>query len=244
MKILTGKIMKNIQEFLVNIAALVLTIDLSIPVNTLDVFDYDSKPFFAHSFKLKMSPYQEECVWQKVKAGSYLSFGYEVMRGGDRKVRFALRDIYGRVLQSEPENEELFLERNVEDEGVLGFCMDNQDGKFTEKLLFFYLSGYVAHQWEISEEESQQYDIAASNITSALSTVDAKIQKMLNEQTVSRMHLVTDWYLISGNLKWVTYWSGFQSFIIAVVGFIQVFFIKRMFADSSTGGSTLLRERA
>lgn len=227
---------------------LAFCIVLSMPYDTTgsdaDTHSFDSKPFFAHSFKLQMDPYQEECVWQKLRNGTYLSFGYEVMRGGDRKVAFALRDNYGRVLQSEDDKQEHFLEKTVEEEGVYGFCMDNRDGKFVEKLVFFYLSGYVAESWAMSEGEIEKYDEQAQNITSSLQSVDNQIQKMINHQTVSRMHLVTDWYLISGNLNWVTYWSSFQSVVIAIVGFVQVFFIKRLFADGSTSGSGLLRASA
>lgn len=202
-----------------------------------DSHGFDNRPFFAHSFKIQLSPYQEECVWQKLKQGTYLSFGYEVLRGGDRKVAFALRDVYGGVLQTQEDKEDYFFEKTIENEGVYGFCMDNRDGKYVEKLVFFYLSGYVSQSWDVTQGEIEKYDEKAQNISNALSTVDTQVQKMINHQTVSRMHLVTDWYLISGNQKWVTYWSGFQSVVIAVVGFVQVFCIKRLFSGDSGGGS-------
>ena len=41
------------------------------------------------------------------------------MRGGDRKVAFALRDNYGRVLQSEDDKQEHFLEKTVEEDGMM-----------------------------------------------------------------------------------------------------------------------------
>jgi len=209
-----------------------------------ETHSFDNKPFFAYSLKMRMDPYQEECIWQKMKKGTYLSFGYEVLRGGDRKVAFAFRDNYGGVINSEDDKEEHFFEQTIEDEGVYGFCMDNRDGKFVEKLVFFYLSGYVSESWEISEGEIAQYDAQAQNITTSLQTVDSQIQKMINHQTVSRMHLVTDWYLISGNLNWVTYWSSFQSVVIGVVGFVQVFFIKRLFSGESSAAAGLIRTSA
>ena len=42
---------------------------------------------------------------------------FQVLRGGDRKVAFALRDNHGAVLQSEEDREEYFFEKNIEDEG-------------------------------------------------------------------------------------------------------------------------------
>jgi len=227
---------------------ILLCIAFSMPRETVgddaETHSFDDRPFFAHSMKMQMDPYQEECVWQKLKKGTFLSFGYEVLRGGDRKVAFAMRDNYGRVIQSEADKEEHFFERTIEEEGVYGFCMDNRDGKFVEKLVFFYLSGYVSESWAMSEGEIEEYAEQARNLTSSLSTVDSQVQKMINHQTVSRMHLVADWYLITGNLNWVTYWSSFQSVVIAAVGFLQVFFIKRLFSDESTAGSGLLRTGA
>jgi len=209
-----------------------------------DSHEFDNRPFFAHSFKMQMSAYNEECVWQKLKQGTYLSFGYEVLRGGDRKVAFALRDSYGGVLESQEDKEEYFFEKTIENEGVYGFCMDNRDGKFVEKLVFFYLSGYLSHSWDLTQGEIEKYDEKAQNISSSLMSVDSQVQKMINHQTVSRMHLVTDWYLISGNLNWVSYWSGFQSAVIAIVGFVQVFCIKRLFDGESLGGSGLIKTSA
>ena len=60
--------------------------------------------------------------------------------------------------------------------GVYGFCMDNRDGKFVEKLVFFYLSGYVAESWAMSEAEIEKYDEQAQNITSSLQTVDNQVR--------------------------------------------------------------------
>lgn len=234
----------NIPRLVVPCAIILTNFVGSSTPDDAETHSFDNRPFFAHSYKMQMSAYQEECIWQKLRAGTYLSFGFEVLRGGDRKVAFAFRDNHGAVLQSEEDREEYFFEKNVEDEGVYGFCMDNRDGKLLEKLVFFYLSGYVSQSWELTADEMEQYDAKAQNISSSLMSVDSHVQKMINHQTVSRMHLVTDWYILSGNLSWVTYWSSFQSVVIAVVGFLQVFFIKRLFADDATGGSGLLRASA
>ena len=54
--------------------------------------------------------------------------------------------------------------------------MDNRDGKFVEKLVFFYLSGYVSDSWEMSEGEVERYDAQAQNITTSLATVDSQVK--------------------------------------------------------------------
>ena len=54
--------------------------------------------------------------------------------------------------------------------------MDNRDGKFVEKLVFFYLSGYVSESWEMSEGEMEKYDAQAQNITTSLATVDSQVK--------------------------------------------------------------------
>lgn len=56
--------------------------------------------------------------------------------------------------------------------------MDNRDGKFVEKLVFFYLSGYVAESWAMSEAEIEKYDEQAQNITSSLQTVDNQVRHL------------------------------------------------------------------
>jgi len=159
------------------IVCIVIGLPSELSGNDAETHSFDNKPFFAYSLKMQMDPYQEECIWQKLKKGTYMSFGYEVLRGGDRKVAFAFRDNYGGVLNSETDKQEHFFEQTIEDEGVYGFCMDNRDGKFVEKLVFFYLSGYVSESWEMSEGEIAQYDAQAQNITTSLQTVILRFKR-------------------------------------------------------------------
>ena len=58
---------------------------------------------------------------------------------------------------------------------MYGFCMDNRDGKLLEKLVFFYLSGYVSQSWELTADEMEQYDAKAQNISSSLMSVDSHV---------------------------------------------------------------------
>ena len=66
--------------------------------------------------------------------------------------------------------------------GVYGFCMDNRDGKFVEKLVFFYLSGYLSQSWDLTQGEIEQYDEKAQNISNAIHTVDTQVCKIISRK--------------------------------------------------------------
>ena len=63
--------------------------------------------------------------------------------------------------------------------------MDNRDGKLLEKLVFFYLSGYVSQSWELTADEMEQYDAKAQNISSSLMSVDSHVGSAVSSPLLS-----------------------------------------------------------
>ncbi len=55
---------------------------------------------------------------------------------------------------------------------------------------------------------------------------------------MAKFRQARDDYVIEANNSLVLYWSVFQSFFIIVCGFIQVYFIKRLFSVTKHKNST------
>jgi len=69
-----------------------------------------------------------------------------------------------------------------------------------------------------------------------LSSVNENTNKVLKMISVSRGHLLNDWYTIKTNNRQVQQWSVMLCIIIIATSLFQIYFVRRMF--SVTGAST------
>lgn len=80
-------------------------------------------------------------------------------------------------------------------------------------------------------------DVSAANMTETLGTVERRIQAMKQLQQLSRSQEARDFNLLLGNLFYVNAWSITQVVVIAVCGFVQVFFVRKLFDSGPKGKS-------
>ena len=67
----------------------------------------------------------------------------------------------------------------------------------------------------------------------SLVEVQTSIDAVRFHQSESRMHVVRDWYLATGNNNHIMYWSIFQIGVILVTSFFQVFCLRRLFRTTA-----------
>ena len=63
----------------------------------------------------------------------------------------------------------------------------------------------------------------------SLDMVKNSISDAIIHQAQSRMHIIKDWYLISGNNTYITTWSILQCCVIVISSVCQVYFLRRLF---------------
>ena len=81
------------------------------------------------------------------------------------------------------------------------------------------------------------------NFTEILSSVDKRVQVMRQFQQLSRGLEARDHNLLLANLSYVTNWSLVQCVIVIFSGFIQVYFVRKLFDSGSNPGSGKQRAR-
>ena len=64
---------------------------------------------------------------------------------------------------------------------------------------------------------------------SSIEQVKTSISDALIHQAQSRMHVIKDWYLVTGNNKYIQYWSILQCCVILISTGCQVYFVRRLF---------------
>ena len=81
----------------------------------------------------------------------------------------------------------------------------------------------------------QDVDKSVGNLTSVLQGVDKRIQFMHQFQQKSRGLESRDYNLLLKNMSYVSNWSIAQVLVVICSGTVQVYFVKKLFADPRAG---------
>ena len=77
--------------------------------------------------------------------------------------------------------------------------------------------------------------MSVGNFTSVLQGVDRRIQVMRQFQQLSRGLESRDYNLLVSNINYVSTWSLIQVAVVICSGIVQVYFVKKLFADPRQG---------
>ena len=83
----------------------------------------------------------------------------------------------------------------------------------------------------------QDLDMSVSNFTETLTSVDKRVQVMRQFQQLSRGLESRDYNLLLANFSYVTNYSLIQCIVIILCGFVQVYFVRRLFESTPAGKS-------
>lgn len=196
-------------------------------------FDYDALPGTQHEFKVQVNAGKEECFAQKVALGAVFHVQYEVLRGGDRAIDVVVIDPDIKVTEHDASKTEGHITFKATKEGYFQVCLDNTPYRFSGKLVYIYIVTYIMEEWAQYMEEIQSVSLTAQNFSRSLTEVQTSIDAVKFHQSESRMHVIRDWYLATGNNQHIMYWSIFQISVIIVTSFFQVFCLRRLFRTTA-----------
>lgn len=92
---------------------------------------------------------------------------------------------------------------------------------------FFYL--FFSLHLTFSCFISSTYNHFFLSFQSTVTSVQNSIEAVKQHQAQSRMHVIKDWYLVTGNNKYVMWWSMSQICIIVFTSAAQVYSLRRLF---------------
>lgn len=206
----------------------------------------DSAPGIAMEYKVHVDAGKEDCYWQYVHPAATLYVSYQVLKGGDGAVGFAVRDPQQKVVHPYAWKASSEYEENSSKGGYYSVCLDNQFSKFSAKLVNLYLTTFRYDEWEKFSAELQDMDVTVENFTHALKSVDQRIQIMRQFQQMSRGSEARDFNMLQDNYKYVQQWSIVQCIIVLICGIVQVYFVRHLFDEkkgNKSGGGTSLKMR-
>ncbi|XP_051975755.1 transmembrane emp24 domain-containing protein 6 [Xyrauchen texanus] len=132
---------------------------------------------------------------------------------------------------------------NVEETGFYQMCFSNFHNRFGSMQVFLNFGVYYEGQKKIEtqkEEEKKKKEEDMKQINSTLSTIGEstiRLQKfvfhMWRHYNYERMRRGADFYLLKSNSTYVSAWSAVQSLLIITAGYLQLYFLKRLFNTKS-----------
>ncbi|XP_059082224.1 transmembrane emp24 domain-containing protein 1-like [Tigriopus californicus] len=210
-------------------AFLVISLSVIMGQDPTDINWLEAAPGVAMEYKVHVDAGKEDCYFQFVHAGATLYVSYQVLKGGDGAIGFAVKDPQGKAVHPYAWKANSEYEENTATGGYYAVCLDNQFSKFSAKLVNLYLTTFRYDEWEKFAQELQDMDVTVQNFTTVLSGVDKRIQVMRQFQQLSRGLESRDYNLLEANLSYVSTWSLVQCAVVIVSGFTQVHFVKSLF---------------
>lgn len=192
-------------------------------------FSFDGLPGAQHEFKVEVPGNQEECFVQKVAENAELHASFEVLRGGSRMVDFSIKDAYNNVIQEIIYKSEANIKYKAPVTGYYQICVNNIHSRFVSKLVHFYIVTMVEAEWTKYVEEIEELKTAVENFTVVITEVQNSIKQVRLHQSSTRLNVMKDWYLLTGNNSYVMYWSLFQIACVLMTSSFQVYFVRKLF---------------
>lgn len=158
-----------------------------------------------------------------------LHASFEVLRGGSRMVDFSIKDAYNNVIQEITYKSEASIKYKAPVTGYYQICVNNIHSRFVSKLVHFYIVTMVEAEWTKYVQEIEELNTAVENFTVVISEVQNSIKQVRLHQSSTRLNVMKDWYLLTGNNSYVMYWSLFQIVCVLMTSSFQVYFVRKLF---------------
>nr|ACO11107.1 Transmembrane emp24 domain-containing protein 5 precursor [Caligus rogercresseyi] len=195
----------------------------------------ESAPGVAMEYKVHVDAGKEDCYWQYVHPGATFYVSYQVLKGGDGAIGFAVRRPDNVIVKPyEWKANAEYEESATEHGGYYSVCLDNSFSKFAAKLVNLYMTTFRYDEWEKFSQDLQDLDLSVQNFTHTLSGVDRRIQIMRQFQQLSRGLEARDFNILLSNGSYIQNWSFLGCVVIIISGITQVYFVRKLFDTKST----------
>ncbi|XP_014208672.1 transmembrane emp24 domain-containing protein 6 [Copidosoma floridanum] len=196
---------------------------------------YETMPAVVMDYKVHIDPGKEDCYFQYVQPGATFYVSFQVLKGGDGKAGFAVRNPAGELVHPYQWQTSSDYQDQSQNGGYYGICVDNQFSRFSGKRVNLYITVIKYDQWEQYAKEINDMELSVVNVTNILGSVEKNIHEVLQIQHFGRSKEDRDYNLLLDNNSYVQRWSLLQIVVILATTVLQVFFVRRLFEVKSSG---------
>ncbi|XP_018594404.1 transmembrane emp24 domain-containing protein 6-like [Scleropages formosus] len=193
-----------------------------------------------YDFAIVLPASGTECIWHFAHRGGrfYLNYMVQWVTGvaNDRQLSVTVNAPSG-LLVSTADDATKQINFQAQESGFYQMCFSNFHNRFGSMQIFLNFGVY----YEGKEEQQKQKEEQQKQLNDTLSTIEGSSKRlqlyvfhMWRFYNFARMSKGKDYYVLLANWRYVTWWSAAQSVVILAAGYLQLFFLKRLF-HSRTG---------
>ncbi|KAM0733254.1 Transmembrane emp24 domain-containing protein 1 [Formica fusca] len=180
-------------------------------------------------YKVHIDAGKEECYYQYVNSGAILYISFQILRGGDKKAGFEMKNPEGIIIYPwQWQCNDNYQERSVNG-GYYSICIDNRLSLASPKIVKLYFMAIRSDQWQQYKQEVEEQNLSIQNFTNAIMNVEKNIDEMLRILHWKRSREEKNMNLLLNNSSYVQMWSITQVIVIIVTIMVQVYFIRKLF---------------
>ncbi|KAA0724167.1 Transmembrane emp24 domain-containing protein 6 p24 family protein gamma-5 [Triplophysa tibetana] len=193
-----------------------------------------------YDFAIVLSAGGLQCYWHYARYSEtfYLNFMVQLVTGValDRHLSVLINApsslIVGRADDASGQ-----ITFNVEETGFYQMCFSNFHNRFGSMQIFLNFGVYSDGQEKIEkqkEENMKEINSTLSTIGVSTNRLQTSVFHMWRHFNYERMRRGADFYLLQSNQSYVSSWSAVQSLIIITAGYLQLYYLKRLFNTNPT----------
>ncbi|XP_028813917.1 transmembrane emp24 domain-containing protein 6-like [Denticeps clupeoides] len=193
-----------------------------------------------YDFAIVLQAAELRCFWHFAHVGEqfYLNYMVQWVTGlaNDRHLSVTVNSPSGYLVgQADDASHQIsFLTKET---GFYQMCFSNFHNRFGSMQIFMNFGVY----YEGSEDKDEGPQEKKEELNSTLSTIQDSSHRlqglvfhMWRHYNFGRMQRGADYYMMVSNSNYVSRWSAVQSLVILLAGYLQLFFIKRLFNTKPT----------
>ncbi|KAM8945356.1 transmembrane emp24 domain-containing protein 6 [Pelodytes ibericus] len=204
-----------------------------------------SEPLFRGSdrydFAILVRPAGTECFWHFAHQNGFFYFGYEVQWSSgitqDKHITATAHTPEGFLIETS-ENVRGQINFQTKETGFYQLCVNNWQNHFGSVQV--YLNFGVFYDGEGSEhieDHRQKLNDTLLTIETSAQIVQNRVLHMWRFYNFARMRKGADFYILMSNYHYVNWWSAGTSLLIVASGFLQLYFLKRLFQMKPATGT-------
>lgn len=208
-----------------------------------DDFDFDGLPGVHHEFRINIKPGIEECFYQNIRVGAELHVTFNVLKGADKNIDIVIKEPNGYELGKRLWTNKGSFDKKIEKSGIYSICIDNSSSRFASKLVYIYLMTYAVQEWMTFTTDLSNFEDQIGNVTTNVDHVRKWLLEIRKMQVGNMQYGIKDWFQLKNINSYVLWFSMSICITIVISGSVQVYFIRRLFKNT-TGKPTTMKANA
>ncbi|XP_069073137.1 transmembrane emp24 domain-containing protein 6 [Pleurodeles waltl] len=192
-----------------------------------------------YDFAILVQPAGAECFHQFAHQSGYFYFSYEVQWSSgimrDKHITATAHDPQGFLIDTSKDIRGQ-INFKTRETGFYQLCLNNWQNSFGSVQVYLNFGVFYDGFGEEHEQKSERHQLNDTLATIEESTrqLQTHVFHMWRFYNFARMRKGADYFTLLLNYSYVNWWSAVQSVVIVLSGFLQLYFLKRLFNVRTT----------